>query len=126
MSDIKTKEKVKGVRALDIFCFIKVFRSRNGVLFHYLWLFIDSVHTETSDILMLIRISNYIVIVAVPNKRTWTEDVHFTVMTELLFLFYIVLEILEGYLLALINGIIQSIYDIVDLLINRFKSALNT
>lgn len=90
----------------------EVRRDRYGFLRKNVRTGTDTVHTEASDGLMLVRIAQYIVIIAVPDQTIGAEDVPFAVVAQLLLLSDVVGKVLEGNLLSGIDGLIDCIQSI--------------
>lgn len=95
----------------------EVRRDRYGFLRKNVRTGADTVHTEASDGLMLVRIAQYIVIIAVPDQTIGAEDVPFAVVAQLLLLSDVVGKVLEGNLLSGIDGLIDCIHDVIALFI---------
>ena len=89
----------------------EVRRDRYGFLRKNVRTGADTVHTEASDGLMLVRIAQYIVIIAVPDQTIGAEDVPFAVVAQLLLLSDVVGKVLEGNLLSGIDGLIDCMID---------------
>ena len=103
----------------------EVRRDRYGFLRKNVRTGADTVHTEASDGLMLVRIAQYIVIIAVPDQTIGAEDVPFAVVAQLLLLSDVVGKVLEGNLLSGIDGLIDCIHDQQILSIFRLHPSLH-
>ena len=103
----------------------EVRRDRYGFLRKNVRTGADTVHTEASDGLMLVRIAQYIVIIAVPDQTIGAEDVPFAVVAQLLLLSDVLGKVLEGNLLSGIDGLIDCIHDQQILSIFRLHPSLH-
>ena len=71
---------VHSEHCIQITIYVKIIRYRNSSFFENIRSLNNAIYTEHTDALMLIRISNHVVIITIPDKLVWTKYIGVSVI----------------------------------------------